>query len=262
MHTLLINDYNVITTTNAERIVQRTKNAHQICIRVRNDYNGAKMNECLAILFYTYPISRESYAIELKPSEELYKGTYVEYIFSADTWLTKEYGDVEFEIKFYNATLNGYIDINQYVRRGTDGIIHISKSKDWASGVADGLLDVLDQRIIQLMMAQNRQDEMIAESIMNSAATLKVDEDGKLYLVNTVGEKMGSPADVVVPRVPDVNDGADDGMIELDNSAPSEDKENECDCGCDHGDGFIEIDDSVPGDSSESTDDENGFLEL
>lgn len=263
MHTMLINDYNMIVTTNAERIVQKTKNAHQICIRAKNEYNGKKMNECLAFLFYTLPISRKSRAIELKPSEELYKGTYVEYIFDADTWLTQEYGDVEIEIKFYNATLNGYIEVEQYVRRGTDGIIHISKSKDWAAGIADGLLDTIDQKIIELKMAQNRQDEMIAESIMNSAATLKV-EDGKLYLVNNVGEKMGDAADVVVPRIPDVNDGADDGVIEVDDSAPDK-EENGCDCGCDcnHNDSFVDVDDSTPEDSIESPDDdENGFIEV
>ena len=51
-------------------------------------------------------------------------------------------------------------------------------------------------------------------------------------------------------------------MIELDDSSPKVDHNDGCDCGCDHGDGFIEIDNSAPGDSSESTDDENGFLEL
>lgn len=199
MHTLLINDYNMITTTNAERIVQRTKGAHTICIRTKNEYNGIKMNECSAVLFYRLPVSGEWHPFELTPSEELYKGTHVEYQFSADTWLTQEYGDIQIEIRFYNATMNGYVQVDQYVRKATDGIIHISRSQDWASGVADSLLDTFDQRIIQLMMVQNRQDEMMVESIVNSASTLTV-EDGKLYLVSASGEKMGSPADVIVPR--------------------------------------------------------------
>lgn len=217
MHTMIINDYNMIVTTNAERILQRTKNVHQICIRVKNDYNGMKMNECSAILFYRLPVSGEWHPFNLTPSEELYKGTHVEYQFSADTWLTQEYGDVQIEIRFYKAELNGYIQIDQYVRKANEGIIHISRSQDYASGVADGLLDTLDQRIIQLMMAQNRQDEMMAESIMNSAATLKV-EDGKLYLVNNIGEKMGGTSDVVVSRTVDDDEYPGDGLIELDSS--------------------------------------------
>lgn len=234
MHIMLINDYNSFVTTKAERIVQKTKGAHTICIRVKNEYNGTKMNECSAILFYRLPVSGEWHPFELTPSEELYKGTHVEYQFSADTWLTQEFGDVQIEVRFYKAELNGYIQVDQYVRKATDGIIHISRSSDWASGVADGLLDTVDQRIIQLMMVQNRQDEMMAESMMNSAATLRV-EDGKLYLVNNVGENMGSPADVVVSRTQDDDELPGDGLIEL-GEIKFDESNSECDCGCDHND--------------------------
>ena len=223
MHTLLINNYNMITTTNAERIVQRTKNAHTIRILVTNEYNGAKMNECSAILFYRLPISGEWKSFDLTPSEELYKGTHVEYQFTADTWLTKEYGDVQIEVRFYNATMDGHIQINQYVRKATNGIIHISQSQDWASGVADGLLDTLDQRIIQLMMVQNRQDEMIAESIINSASGIEKNESSnEIYLVNAIGEKIGSgvidetsdPNGVPVVELTSESDIPDDGMVD------------------------------------------------
>ena len=203
MHNLLINDYNMIITANAERIVQKTKGAHTICIRVKNDYNGILMNECSAILFYRLPISGEWHSYELTPSEELYKNTYVEYQFSADTWLTQEYGDVQVEIRFYKVDLGGQIKVEQYVRKATDGVIHISRSQDWASCVADSLLDTYDQRIIQLMMLQNRQDEMIAESIMNSASGIEKDEESnEIYLVNNMGEKMGSS---VIDETSDIN---------------------------------------------------------
>lgn len=203
MHTLLINDYNMIITTNSERIIQKTKGAHIICIRVKNEYNGVKMNECSATLFYRLPVSGEWHSFGLTPSEELYKGNFVEYQFSADTWLTQEYGDVQIEVRFYNATMNGQIKIDQYVRKATDGIIHISRSQDWASGVADSLLDSYDQRIIQLMMIQNRQDEMIAESIINSASSIQKDESSnEIYLVNTMGEKMGEG---VIDEISDPN---------------------------------------------------------
>lgn len=186
------------------------------------------MNECSAIMFYRLPISGEWHPFELTPSEELYKGTHVEYQFSADTWLTQEHGDVQIEVRFYKVAMNGQIQIDQYVRKATDGIIHISKSNDWASGVADHLLDTYDQRIIQLMMIQNRQDEMIAESIMNGASTLSV-EDGKLYLVSASGEKMGSTSDVVVSRTKDDDNNPGDGLIEVGESEviPPQDDNNE-----------------------------------
>ncbi len=225
MHIMLINDYNMITTTKAERIVQKTKGAHTICIRVRNEYNGVKMNECSAILFYRLPVSGEWHPFELTPSEELYKGTHVEYQFTADTWLTQEYGDVQIELRFYNASMNGQIKIDQYVRKATDGIIHISKSQDWASGVADGLLDTIDQRIIQLMMAQNRQDEMIAESIMNSAAGIQKDEESnEIYLINTMGERMGTS---VVDETCDNEDGVP--VVEFTVVKPEEPDDSELD---------------------------------
>ena len=256
MHTLLINDYNMITTTNAERIVQKTNNAHTICIRVKNEYNGTKMNECSAILFYRLPVSGEWHPFELTPSEELYKGTHVEYQFSADTWLTREYGDVQIEVRFYNTTMNGYVQVDQYVRKATDGAIHISKSTDWASCVADSLLDSYDQRIIQLMMIQNRQDEMISESIMNGASTLSV-EDGKLYLVSASGEKMGSTSDVVVSRTKDEDASPGDGLIEL-GQVEIDNTKSECDCGCNHND-FEELSTEV----IPPQDDEKGdFFEL
>ena len=223
MHTLLINNYNMITTTNAERIVQRTKNAHTIRILATNEYNGTKMNECSAILFYRLPVSGEWKSFDLTPSEDLYKGTHVEYQFSADTWLTKEYGDVQIEVRFYNATMNGNIQIDQYVRKATNGTIHISQSQDWASGIADSLLDTLDQRIIQLMMAQNRQDEMIAESIMHSASSIQKDESSnEIYLVNNLGEKMGTgvvdetsdPDGVPVVELTSESDIPDDGTFD------------------------------------------------
>ena len=214
----------MITTTNSERIVQKTKNAHTIRILATNEYNGAKMNECSAILFYRLPVSGEWHSLELSPSEELYKGTHVEYQFPADTWLTKEYGDVQIEVRFYNTTMNGQIKVDQYVRKATSGVIHISQSQDWASGVADSLLDTLDQRIIQLMMVQNRQDEMIAESIMNSASSIQKDEkSNEIYLVNNMGEKMGEgvidetsdPNGVpVVELTSEPDDPEDDGLFD------------------------------------------------
>ena len=214
MHAMLIEKDNHIITTVSERIVQRSKLANTIRILATNEHNGMKMNECVAVMFYRLPVSGEWKTRELTPSEELYKEKFVEYQFPADTWLTKEHGDVQFEVRFYNATMTGTIDIEQYVRKATDGIIHISYSADWGSSIADGLLDTVDQRIIQLMMAQNRQEEMMNEAQMNCPESLAV-TDGKIHLVSKDGTIKGNAVDIVLPRVPDTEDGCNDGLIEL-----------------------------------------------
>lgn len=222
MHTLLIGKDNKFITTNGERIVQRSKGAHTIEILVENEYNGVKMNECLAVLFYKLPVSGSWHPLELTPSDELYLDKYTTYQFSADTWLTSERGDVQLEMKFFNVELLDGVNVDQYVRKVTNGVIHISSSEDWGSGIADSLLDTVDQRIIQLMMIQNRQDEMIEESITNAASSLTV-EDGVLYLVDSTGKKKGKGADVVVPRIPDDTDGSNDGLIELEKESGTDD---------------------------------------
>lgn len=259
MHTLLIGKDNSIITTNAERIIQRSKGANIIRFLVDQEYNGTYMNECMAIMYYKLPVSGEWKSKELAPSAELWKEKYVEYQFIADTWLTSERGDVEIIVKFYKVAMTGELDINQYVRKAIDGKIHISSSEDWASGVADSLMDSLDQRIIQLLMAQERQSEMLTEIQYDSAASLGV-TNGQIHLVDNEGEQKGSAIDVVLPRVPDVNDDANDGLIEVDDSAPdNNDHEDGCDCGCDHD--FVELDGDVSV-NTPTVKDENGFLEV
>ena len=218
MYTLFIGKDNYIVTISPERIIQRSKLVNTVCIRVANDYNGLKMQDFQAIMYYRLPVSKEWKPKELFASEELYKDEFVEYLIPVDTWLTAEAGDVEFEIKFYNVSMGGDINISQYVRKATNGKIHISHSKDWADGIADSLLDTIDQRIIQLMMVQNRQEEMIEETQSSCASSLLV-EDSKLYLVDATGNKKGEPADIVVPRVSDDQDGSNDNLIDLDNKA-------------------------------------------
>lgn len=241
MYTLLAKKDNLFVTSVKERIVQKTKLTNTVRILVTNEHNGVNMKDCLAIMYYKLPISDEWRSKELTPSEELYQNKYVEYLFPTDTWLTSEYGDVVIELRFYNVSLNDGINVDQYLRKITDGIIHISCSKDWASGIADDLLSPIDQRIIQLMMVQNRQEEMMNEVQANEIETLAV-TDGKLHLVTTSGNQKGDTIDIVLPRTQD-DDGINDGLIELDKVEHNE-SNPDCDCGCDH-DNFEELENYV-----------------
>ena len=241
MYTLLAKKDNLFVTSVKERIVQKTKLTNTVRILVTNEHNGVNMKDCLAIMYYKLPISDEWRSKELTPSEELYQNKYVEYLFPTDTWLTSEYGDVVVELRFYNVSLNDGINVDQYLRKITDGIIHISCSKDWASGIADDLLSPIDQRIIQIMMVQNRQEEMMNEVQANEIETLAV-TDGKLHLVTTSGNQKGDTIDIVLPRTQD-DDGINDGLIELDKVEHNE-SNPDCDCGCDH-DNFEELENYV-----------------
>lgn len=232
MHTLLIQKDNTIITTNAERIIQRSKGANTIQFLVEDDYNGKSMISCVAVMFYKLPVSGEWKSKQLIPEATLWKDRFVDYRFVVDTDLTVEYGDIVVEVKFYEVSMTGEVNFNQYVRKAIDGTIHISSSKDWASGVADPLLDTLDQRIIQMLAIQNQQSEMIEEMQYSSAASLGV-TDGKLHLVDSEGETKGESIDVVMPRTLDTDARPGDGVIELSEMVHDEDDPN-CDCGCDH----------------------------
>ena len=242
MHTLLIQKDNTIVTTQSERIIQRSKGANTIRILVENQYGNQNMNECVAMMFYRLPISGEWKSKELVPSAELWKDKFVDYQFSAETWLTTEHGDVKIEIKFYDVSMGGGINVNQYVRKAIDGVIHISASEDWASGIADPLMDTVDQRIMQLLMIQERQSEMFEEMQYDSAASLGI-TNGKIHLVDNEGEAKGNSIDVVLPRTQDTDGRAGDGVIEL-NEMIHDENDPDCDCGCDHNN-FEELDNFV-----------------
>lgn len=211
MYTLFIGKDNYIMTINSERIIQRSKLVNTVCIRVANDYNGLKMQDFQAIMYYRLPVSKEWKPKELVASEELYKDEFVEYLIPVDTWLTAEAGDIEFEIKFYNVSMGGEINISQYVRKATNGKIHISHSKDWADGIADSLLDTIDQRIIQLMMVQNRQEEMIEETqvlVNNKADNIAKDEATNEIYLTSQGVEIGS-------RIKDECDKDGDPIVDI-----------------------------------------------
>lgn len=194
MYIFKVGKDNSLVATNIERIVQRSKLENTVCIYVSNEHNGINIKDCKAIMYYCLPDGKDMGSKELVASDELYKDEYVEYLIPVDTWLTAYGGDVKFEIKFYNVSMDEEFQIEQYVRKVTDGVIHIASSKDWASGIADSLLDTLDQRIIQLMIAQNRQTDMLDEMYVNvngkADGIAKDNDTNEIYLTSN-GVKLG-----------------------------------------------------------------------
>ena len=216
MYTFLIGNDNYITTTNSERIVQRSKLVNTLQIFVPNEYGSFTMSDCQAIMYYQLPVSGEWKPKDLTPSKELYKDKYVEYLIPVDTWLTSEAGDVQFEIKFYNVDMGGEAKETQYVRKATHGVIHISSSKDWSSSIADSMLDAVDQRIIQLMMTQKAHEEMLEETqaiMTNKADNIAKDKDtNEIYLTSDgkeIGDRIKDECDIDGVPVIDLGSGSD-----------------------------------------------------
>lgn len=159
MYTLLVNHDNTIITTIKERIVKRSKLVDNIHILVPVDYKGMDMTDFEVTMFYQLPVSSERYSINLTKQDELYKEKFLEYFIPADTWITKEAGNVGFYLTLSKVEMSDNSEIVQYVRKVTGGIIEIASCDDWGSGIADSLLQSLDQRIIQLQMVAKQIDE-------------------------------------------------------------------------------------------------------
>lgn len=184
MYTLLVNDDNTIVTTKKERIVQRSKLCDNIHILVPQKYKDMDMQKFEVMMFYQLPISGEKYSIPLQPEPELYKVDYLEYKIPADTWITKEAGVIQIILSFTFVDMTDESEVVQYVRKATGGTIEIASCEDWGSALADNLLQVVDQRIIQMQIVAKQLDET-AQNLYglydNKADDLSY-EDGKLQL--------------------------------------------------------------------------------
>ena len=260
MYTILVNERNELVATQRERIMQRSKLVDKLHFLVPTDYNESDMTDTTVCLEYIRPISRE-YKIEiLTRSAELYK-EHLEYILPIDTDLTKEPGQVELQLTFTWVDMDEDGNINQHARKTEPTYINIIPVANWSLQMPDDLLTPLDQRMV--MYAQLTQQALdINAALADSVPDDLMVKDGRVYLSqngqvmpNTIG------ADVVVPRVPDINDFANDGMIEIDDSAPENGShEDGCDCGCDHE--FVELDDDNVTNDTPTIEDDNGFIEV
>ena len=111
--------------------------------------------------------------------------------------------------------MNDDSNVKQYVRKATNGIIHIASSKDWSSSIADSMLDAVDQRIIQLMNLQKAQEEMITttQAMLGTKADniVKDDKTQEIYLTSD-GKEIGN-------RIKDECDQDGVPVVDLDDSS-------------------------------------------
>ena len=80
------------------------------------------------------------------------------------------------------------------------------------------------------------------ETQFNCASSLAV-TDGKIHLVDAIGEQKGEAIDIILPRTIDDDARPGDGIVELGEINHNE-SNPDCECGCNHNN-FEEIDNYV-----------------
>lgn len=211
MYTLVVRDDHSIITTIKQRIVQRSKLCDMIHILIPHIYEGRDISDYDVTMRYELPISHERHPVQLIREPELYKDDYLEYKIPADTWLTQEAGIVKFTLTIADVSIPESRTVEQYVRKITGGEIEIAALEDWASCIADPLLETVDQRIIQLLAAQKQLTE-IQTQIMEHHDNLIDDDnvsDTSTYSSKKIEEKfldqteVGTTVDAIIDETVD-----------------------------------------------------------
>lgn len=226
MYTILLNNDHELITTQRERIMQRSSMVNKLHFLVPPTYEDLDMTNTTVCMEYLTP-GREYNPEVLVRSEELYKD-HLEYKLPLTTKLTKEAGDLEIQLTFTAVDMDADGKVIQIIRKTSPTIIKIIPIAAWSDVIPDATLTALDQRMIKLDMMQQQLFDInmaLADEMPN---TLLV-EDGKLH-IGRDGEKLvdSQGVDVLLPRVPDTEDGSNDGLIDLDSyEYPPEDTEDE-----------------------------------
>lgn len=237
MYTILVDGNNNLITTVREVIMQRSKLVNSIQFLVSPIYGDLDLtdgNSYTTILEYYLPVSRKYGFIELTPEQELYKER-LQYIFPVDTNFTAEAGKVELQLTWYKIELGDdgvSISSKQQVRKTSVGHIHVTPISAWSDIIPDPALTALDQRIMKMdgtiKAIEEIQDAMSAKQVDG----LYIDPDTFELQVSANNVPVGNKIPIVVPRLPDTDDGVNDGIVELEEYKVDDPS---CDCGCDHG---------------------------
>lgn len=221
MYIILVTDNHELIATNRERIMQRSNLVNNMCFLVPQTYDNLDMSKATICLEYLTPVGHEYKSEILTVSDELYQN-HLQYTLPFNTALTKEPGDVELQLTFTFVEMDEDGVVSQYVRKTSTTKVTIVPIAAWSDVIPDSALTALDQRLIKTdLMIQQLADinEAIAEDIPEDLVV----DNGKLYLADSEGNKKGNGADIVLPRIPDNSDGANDGLIEIEDDELKDD---------------------------------------
>lgn len=191
MYTLLLNSTNELITTVKERIMQRSKLVDDLHILVEPTYKGIDMSDWTVCLEYVLPISKEYHTEFLVKSDELYKGSHLEYKLPFDTRLTAEPGDVKLQLTFIKVDINESGQSIQRVRKTSETSITIVPISAWSDLIADNSLNALDQRIIQIDAAISALDELSQTLYDNQVDNISYDKSNNIIQLVAKGQPIG-----------------------------------------------------------------------
>lgn len=149
MYVILVNNDNTMSTTVAQRIMQRSKLVDDFWFLASSNYNNHDMSQCTVLLEYLLPISRKYHTELLRLSEDRYEG-YLKYLLPVDTKFTAEHGEVELQISFIYSDIDADGNSVQRVRKISPTKVKIHPISAWSDIIPDSALTSLDQRIIKL----------------------------------------------------------------------------------------------------------------
>lgn len=232
-YTIILCDDNSLYGSCKRRIMQREKLFNELWILVPPHYNGYDMSQCTLTMRYLTPISREFRTETLALSKDKYK-EYLMYTVPVDTKLTKEWGDVRFNLTFTMLDVDDFGGIVQRVRKTEDYILSITQLPNWDSVIPDSALEAIDQRILKqdaqiralADLANVLDSNMVDNLIYNSTdETLHLSANGKV-----IGDKV-SVRDMLDEGIPVIDLNSTSGSGSGDNG---NDNDSGCDCGCEH----------------------------
>lgn len=192
MYTVLIKSNNELITTEYERIIQRSKLVDTLHFLTDPMYKGFDMSNFTVSLEYILP-NREYHSEILELSDELYKNK-LEYKLPFDTSLTKEAGDIEFQVTFVNIENDEDGSLIQRVRKTTPSKIKIIPVAAWSDLIVDDALSCIDQRLIKAEALIKANEEMNKELLKTKADDLIL-EGNELQLL-AQGSRIGKPVNL------------------------------------------------------------------
>lgn len=214
MYTILVTQDNELITSIKERIMQRSKLVDNLHFLVDPIYKEIDMTDFVVTLEYILPVSKEYETDILVKSDELYKGTKLEYKLPFDTKLTKEPGEIEVQLTFAKIELDENGQSIQLVRKTSSCFITIVPISAWSDIIPDSALNAIDQRILETQAQIKALEELSGVIATAKADNIVLDESTHELYLTANGEAIGNRIDM--DELGDaIVENAEDGLVTM-----------------------------------------------
>lgn len=229
MYVILVNDDNTMTTSQKQRIIQRSKLVDKFWFLVNPMYGEHDMTGSTVSLEYVTPVSKRYRHEILVLSNEKYKN-YLKYELPIDTEITLEAGSLELQLSFLylDSDMNG--NPVQRVRKTAPAVqVDIVPISAWSDIIPDAALNTLDQRILKIDAQMKAMDEYLDAIDKKSVDDLVFDKKNDTLQLSANGVGVGNK--ILVKDM--LRDGIPVIDLESGNTpTPDTNPDSSCDCGC------------------------------